>query len=158
MSQAGVKNLTEGSIYKQLIKLAMPLMATGFIQMAYMLTDMAWVGRLGSRELAAIGAVGIITWITSSLALIGKTAAEISIAQSIGSKDIDRAKKYASHAVTTSTLLSIGLSALLIILAPAIVSFYKLDADIATMGVNYLRIVMLGIPFYYLTYTFFRCL
>ncbi len=154
MSQSGIKNLTEGKIYKQIVGLAMPLMATGFIQMAYTLTDMAWVGRLGSRELAAIGAVGIITWIMSSLALIGKTGAEISIAQSIGRKEIDRARKYASHAVTISGLLSVAFSVLLILTAPTIVSFYKLEADIAAMATHYLQIVMVGIPFFYLSYTF----
>lgn len=129
-------------------------MATGFIQMAYTLTDMAWVGRLGSRELAAVGAVGIITWITSSLALLGKTAAEITIAQSIGSKNMAKARQYASHAVTSSTLLGIVFAILLFVGAPAIVSFYKLEADIAAMATNYLQIVGLGIPFYYMSYTF----
>ena len=38
----------------------MPIMATSFIQMAYSLTDMAWVGRLGSEAVAAIGSVGIL--------------------------------------------------------------------------------------------------
>lgn len=154
MSQSGVKNLTEGKIYKQLIQLALPIMATGFIQMAYTLTDMAWVGRLGSRELAAIGGVGIIIWITSSLTLIAKTAAEITIAQSIGSKDLDRAKKYASHTVSISTVLGISIAAILIASSPTIVSFYKLEADIAAMATDYLQIVGLGIPFYYLSYTF----
>ena len=44
----GAKNLTQGPINRQLFSLAMPIMATSFIQMAYSLTDMAWVGRLGS--------------------------------------------------------------------------------------------------------------
>lgn len=154
MLQSGIRVLTEGKIYKQLIQLALPIMATGFIQMAYTLTDMAWVGRLGSRELAAVGAVGIIIWITSSLALIGKTSAEITIAQSIGSKDLDKAKMYASHSVTVSTLLGIVFAALLFAGAPVIVSFYKLEADISAMAVNYLQIVGLGIPSYYISYTF----
>ena len=51
----GIKNLTHGSINRQLFNLAMPIMATSFIQMAYSLTDMAWVGRLGSEAVAAIG-------------------------------------------------------------------------------------------------------
>ena len=45
----GTKNLTQGPILKQLFTLAMPIMATSFIQMAYSLTDMAWVGRIGSE-------------------------------------------------------------------------------------------------------------
>ena len=55
----GTKNLTEGPIKKQLFNLALPIMGTSFIQMAYSITDMAWVGRLGSEAVAAIGAVGI---------------------------------------------------------------------------------------------------
>ena len=51
----GIKNLTQGPINRQLFNLAMPIMATSFIQMAYSLTDMAWVGRLGSEAVAAIG-------------------------------------------------------------------------------------------------------
>ena len=62
----GAKNLTEGAIGRQLFHLAMPIMGTSFIQMAYSLTDMAWVGRLGSESVAAIGAVGILTWMTNS--------------------------------------------------------------------------------------------
>ena len=50
----GIKNLTQGPINRQLFNLAMPIMATSFIQMAYSLTDMAWVGRLGSEAVAAI--------------------------------------------------------------------------------------------------------
>ncbi len=154
MRQTGVRILTEGKIFSQLVGLALPLMATGFIQMAYTLTDMAWVGRLGSRELAAIGAVGIIVWITQSFALIGKTAAEITIAQSIGSHNPGMAKAYASHAFTISAVLSIILASLLVSFGTSIVSFYKLEADIADMAAGYLRIVGTGIPFYYLSYTF----
>ena len=49
----GAKNLTEGPIVRQLFNLAMPIMGTSFIQMAYSITDMAWVGRLGSEAVAA---------------------------------------------------------------------------------------------------------
>ena len=72
----GIKNLTHGPINRQLFNLAMPIMATSFIQMAYSLTDMAWVGRLGSEAVAAIGSVGILTWMSGSnhFDLLGRTA------------------------------------------------------------------------------------
>lgn len=66
----GTKNLTKGPINRQLFNLAMPIMATSFIQMAYSLTDMAWVGRIGSEAVAAVGAVGILTWMSGSIALV----------------------------------------------------------------------------------------
>ncbi|MDL2222854.1 MATE family efflux transporter [Bacteroidales bacterium OttesenSCG-928-M11] len=154
MSQSGVKDLTEGKIFKQLIQLALPLMATSFIQMAYTLTDMAWVGRLGSREIAAIGAVGILTWLTTSLGLLTKIGAEISIAQSIGAKRLDKARIYASHTVTISALMGLFFAFLLIFGAKYIVSFFRLEEDISNMAIQYLQIVSVGIPLFYMSNTF----
>lgn len=37
----GIKNLTQGPIRRQLFNLALPIMGTSFIQMAYSITDMA---------------------------------------------------------------------------------------------------------------------
>ena len=68
----GIKDLTHGPINRQLFKLALPIMATSFIQMAYSLTDMAWVGRIGSEAVAVIGAVGILTWRSGSISLLNK--------------------------------------------------------------------------------------
>ena len=68
----GIKNLTQGPINRQLFNLAMPIMATSFIQMAYSLTDMAWVGRLGSEAVAAVGSVGILTWMSGSIFLFAR--------------------------------------------------------------------------------------
>ena len=85
----GTKNLTEGPIKKQLFNLALPIMGTSFIQMAYSITDMAWVGRLGSEAVAAIGAVGILTWMTTSISYLNKVGSEVSVAQSIGAREED---------------------------------------------------------------------
>lgn len=72
----GTKNLTKGPITRLLFNLAMPIMGTSFIQMAYSITDMAWVGRLGSESVAAIGAVGILTWMTNSISLLTGVGAQ----------------------------------------------------------------------------------
>ena len=39
-------DLTEGGIVEKLVKIAIPIMATSFIQIAYNLIDMMWVRRL----------------------------------------------------------------------------------------------------------------
>ena len=44
--------LTEGPILKALIALALPIMATSFLNTFYSITDMAWIGMLGSRAVA----------------------------------------------------------------------------------------------------------
>ena len=101
----GIKNLAQGPINKQLFNLAMPIMATSFIQMAYSLTDMAWVGRLGSEAVAAVGSVGILTWMSGSISLLNKVGSEVSVGQSIGAQNHEDARNFASHNITIALII-----------------------------------------------------
>ena len=150
----GAKNLTEGAIGRQLFHLAMPIMGTSFIQMAYSLTDMAWVGRLGSEAVAAIGAVGILTWMTNSLSYLNKVGAEVGVGQSIGARNMADARAYASHNLTLSLLIALCWGVLLFGLAHPIIGLYKLEEPIALQAVQYLRIVATAFPFVFLSAAF----
>ena len=150
----GIKNLTEGPILRQLFMLAMPIMATSFIQMAYSLTDMAWVGRLGSEAIAAVGSVGLLTWMTTSFALFNKVGSEVSVGQAIGMKDEVAAKGFATHNITLSLLISTVWASILFILATPIIGIYELESHIAVNATNYLRIVSTAFPFVFMSAAF----
>jgi putative MATE family efflux protein len=154
MSTAGVKNLTQGGIFSQLTRLAMPIMATSFVQMAYSLTDMAWVGRLGSPEVAAVGAVGILVWLTSSFAYLSKIGAEVSIGQSIGSGNLKEAGSYASHTSTIALIMGVSIASVLFFFNEFIISFFKLEPFISVMACEYLRIVSTSLPLVFMVLTF----
>ncbi|MCL1937478.1 MAG: MATE family efflux transporter [Candidatus Azobacteroides sp.] len=154
MSKTGVKNLGEGPIFGQLIRLASPIMAAGFIQMTYSLVDMLWIGHLGSKEMAAVGSMGIIVWWLSSVILLTKVGAEITIAQSIGAKRLEEARVYASHTVTLSLILGLALGVTLIFAARPLIGLFKLESDVAGMACEYLQIICVSLPAYYLAYTF----
>ena len=51
-------DLTQGSIFRSLWVMAVPLISASFVQMAYSMTDMLWLGHLGSDAVAAAGAAG----------------------------------------------------------------------------------------------------
>ena len=55
-------NLTKGPIMKTLVKLAVPIMASAFLGTLYNITDMAWIGLLGSKAVAGVGVGGMFTW------------------------------------------------------------------------------------------------
>jgi len=150
----GAKNLTEGPITRQLFNLAIPIMGTSFIQMAYSLTDMAWVGRLGSEAVAAIGAVGILTWMTNSISLLTKVGSEVSVGQSIGAQNAEDARRFASHNITIALIISLVWGALFFLFANPIIELYKLDTPIAEKAVEYLRIISTAFPFILLSYAF----
>ncbi|GHT68622.1 MATE family efflux transporter [Bacteroidia bacterium] len=154
MSPYGVRDLTEGNIFKQLISQALPIMATGFVLMGYTLMDMVWLGRLGSREMAAVGGMGIVLWFVDSVALLTKVGAEINIAQSIGLKDFERAKSFASHTITLASIIG-GLTAVaLVVFANPIISLFRFDAELADMSRDYLLICCLAEPAVFLFFTF----
>ena len=48
-------DLLNGNILTSLTELALPIMATSLVQTAYNLTDMAWIGMVGSDAGAALG-------------------------------------------------------------------------------------------------------
>ena len=150
----GTKNLTKGPINRQLFNLAMPIMATSFIQMAYSLTDMAWVGRIGSEAVAAVGAVGILTWMSGSIALLNKVGSEVSVGQSIGARNEQDARQFASHNISIALLISICWAALLFLFANPILRIFELKEHITENAVTYLRIVSAGLPFVFLSAAF----
>ena len=144
----GTRDLTYGPILRQLFKLAAPIMATSFIQMAYSLTDMAWVGRIGSEAVAAIGAVGILTWMSGSISLLNKVGSEVSVGQAIGQKDAERAVAFASHNITMSSILSGVWAIFLFLFAFPVMRTFGLQPGITEQAIHYLRIVALGLPFF----------
>ena len=51
-------NLTQGGILKKLLLVAVPIMGTQLMQMAYNLTDMFWLGRM-ENSVTAVAASGL---------------------------------------------------------------------------------------------------
>lgn len=149
-----IKNLTQGNILHQLIVLAMPLMAVSFIQMAYNMVDIAWIGRLGSKSVAAVGTVGLLMWMMNSFALLSKVSAEVTIGQSIGANRIDKAKLYASHTTTIAIVMGLFFASFFLLFPQLTISFFKLDTEITKEAVNYLKIISIGAPLMFLILNF----
>ena len=150
----GAKDLTHGAIFSPLVRLALPITATSFMQMLYHLTDMAWVGRMGSEQVAAIGSVGMLMWLISSFSSLSKIAAEVSIGQAIGANQPRKAMAFASHTTTISLLMSLILGATLFAGAGFVLSFFKLSPQILDDAVDYLHIVSTATPFSFLILNF----
>lgn len=141
-------DLLNGNIFKSLMTLAIPIMATSLIQMAYNLTDMIWIGRLGSSPVAAVGAASIYVNLSSAISGITRTGGQVKLAQSIGKNDIKSATTYAQVAIQLGVVLTLIYSVIMIVLVSPLIDFYKLNgADVITMAENYLTIISFGLVF-----------
>ena len=61
-------DLTSGPILKTLAELALPIMASSLLGTAYNITDMAWIGLLGSKAVAGVGVGGMYVWLSQCTA------------------------------------------------------------------------------------------
>ena len=144
-------NLTEGEITSTLTKLALPIMGTSFIQMAYSLTDTMWLGRASTKAVAAAGTSGNLMWFGSGLILIAQVGLGVSVAQSYGRNDMDDVKKYISYGFQLDVFIAILYSLLLFIFNSQIIGFFNLnDPEVIRMAEEYLRIIAIGIIFHFI--------
>ena len=100
-------DLTNGSIGNKLIKLSLPIMGTSFIQMAYNLVDMLWVGKAGSDAVAAVGTAGFFPWLSMAFIMLSRVGGEVKVAQSVGENNINNTKLYIKSALENNIILSI---------------------------------------------------
>ncbi|WP_342633585.1 MATE family efflux transporter [Ilyobacter polytropus] len=141
-------DMTQGSISKGLLKMAFPVMATSFLQMAYNLTDMFWIGRTGSSSVAAVGSAGFYVWFSFAFILVSKIGAEVRVSQSIGGKNFSRAKDYARNALQMNFMLSVFYGTLVYFFSDKLIGFFNLgDQSVISMAVSYLKIIVLGMIF-----------
>ena len=140
--------LTEGSIFHALLKLALPTIATSFVQMAYGLIDMIWVGRLGSGAVAAIGTSGFFTWLANAFILIPRIGAEVGVAQSVGRQDKEGVARAIRHSIQLILALIVLYAAGLFALRDPLLRFYRLGEEIQGMASTYLAIICVGLPFF----------
>ena len=127
--------------------MALPLISASFVQMAYSMTDMLWLGHLGSDAVAAAGAAGFFVWLCNALSFMTKIGAEITVSQSVGARDYKRAAEYAGHAVSLVSVLALLYICILVVAAPALIGLFHFEEGVAAQAVRYLRIVAPGLFF-----------
>lgn len=148
-------DLTEGNIIKRLVALSLPIMGTSFIQMAYNMIDMIWVGRIGSSAVASVGTAGFFTWFAMAFVIISKMGAEIKVSQNIGRKDYKAAKNYVNAAIQINIALSILYSLVMLLFNGPLIGFFNLgDAEVINMAKTYLVAIVFGLPFYFINPVF----
>ncbi len=146
-----ITNLTEGKIRSTLVKLALPIMGTGFIHMAYNLTDIIWLGRLSTEAVAAAGAAGFYLWLGTSLVMISQVGVGVNVAQCYGKGDMESAKKYISNGFQLDFFIAVMYSLFLILFRHQLIGFFNLqDENVIKMAVDYLTIIGIGITFHFL--------
>jgi putative MATE family efflux protein len=87
-----LKDLTQGSVVGNLIRMSAFLMASMLGQALYLLADMYWVGRLGKESVAAVGLAANLMALTLALTQMMGVGTTTLISHAAGVKNQDRAR------------------------------------------------------------------
>lgn len=140
--------LIRGTISKALIKLAIPIMATSFIEMTYNLVDMMWIGRIGGEEVTSVGTAGYFIWILISIGMITRIGAEVFVSQSFGRRDNENRLIYIRSSLQLGILIVLVYSLLVFIFSENLIGFFEIKSEkIIYDGIRYLRTIVMFMIF-----------
>ena len=146
-------DLTEGDILQTLTRLALPIMGSSFIQMAYNLFDMKFVGSISYQAVTAVGTASFFLMISQSLIMLFRVGAEVHVAQSLGKGEKEKASVYATTSLKLGLFLSIVYSLAGFIFRREFINFFQIKAvAVVSMGIDYLSIIVISLPLMFMNY------
>lgn len=143
-------NLLEGKVLTTLLRLAGPLMGTAFVQMAYNLTDIAWIGRLGTDAVAAAGQIGFLIWLSTSFMLIPRVGLGVLSSQTYGRADREETKKIFTNGIFMAIVMGLSYALIVFLLRKPIIGFYRLGEPVQTLANQYLTLMSIGFVFFFI--------
>ena len=134
-------DLLNGNILTSLSELALPIMATSLVQTAYNLTDMAWIGMVGSDAVAAVGAAAMYTWLSSGVAALARMGGQVKSAHAYGEGNRREAVQYGKGALQLALVLAAAYGIITNLFAGPLIGFFHLNSSLVVKdAIVYLRI------------------
>ena len=144
-------DLTQGSIVRHILKMALPMFVGMLFQVAYFLIDLYFVAGVGDAAIAGVNTAGNMTFIVMAVTQVLGVGTTTLIAQAVGRKD----HADANLVFNQSMLISMLCGVLTLLLGYALVGPYMqgMGADEATRvaGISYLVWYLPGLALQYPT-------
>lgn len=151
-------DLTQGNILRLLLKLALPIMGSQLVLMAYSLTDIAWLGRINSDAVASVAAASFVMWFGQTVAYMTKIGAEVTVSQAMGRRNPYRVIQLSQHALFVSFVIGVIYSIIALFISRPIVEVFDFDKKhVVEDSVLYLRTIAPGMLFAFINPTFTGC-
>lgn len=138
--------LTKGPIVSTMIRLALPLMATAFVYLAYTLTDIFWIGRLGVEQVAATGTIGYFIWLADSLVQLTRVGVSIFASRAFGENDVIKGYRTIWNGLVFSVVLALLYASGFYIFQSPLILFFHLGPQATQYALDYLSVVIFAFP------------
>ena len=142
------RDLTSGSVWKNIVYFSLPYLLSYFLQTLYGLADLFIVGQfdgVASTTAVSIGSqvMHMLTVMIVGLAM-GTT---VNIGRAVGARDSQKASKVVGNTTVLFVGVSVVLAVVLLVLVQPIVRVMSTPAEAVEGTVRYLTICFIGIPF-----------
>ncbi len=147
-------DLTQGSLLRHLLQLAVPITFGYILQDAFNIVDMIFVGRLGPAAIAAVGVSGNLLRLIGVFSLGISTGAGIMVAQYLGARNHAQAGYVAMQAILLAFFVAIGIGIVGYPLADfGLRAVRTTDLEVIQLGTTYIQIILVGISTMFLSMT-----
>lgn len=142
-------NLTEGKISNVLFKFALPFILMNILHVSYGLTDLFVIGQFTKDSSGVVGVtVGSAIIILFMFFVFGFTAGlTVLVGRAYGAKNYREMDRIVYTAMTLFLLVGIGITLILLLFSPILVSWMYTPPDAVDETIKYIRINALGILF-----------
>ncbi len=139
-------NLTQGTLWKQMILFAIPILLSNIFQLLYNTADTIIVGNaIGTNALAAVGAGGQLVTMVVGFSLGFSNGSSVVIARNFGAGEKDKIEKAVHTALCSALIGGVVLTVLAELLVPFILRLINTPDTVFDMAVLYLRLYFLGL-------------
>lgn len=140
-------DMCSGPLLKKVLQFALPLMATGILQLLYNAADIIVVGRFaGKTALAAVSSTGSLINLIVNLFMGLSVDASVVVARRYGAGDYAGVNKVLHTAVTLSIVSGILVGIVGFSLSRTLLEMMDSPEDVIDQATLYLRIYFVGIP------------
>lgn len=142
------KNLTTGSVLKNVILFSLPYLLSYFLQTLYGMADLFIIGQFGTVADTTSVSVGSQVMHMITVMIVGLAmGTTVCIGQAVGARDSKKASKNVGNTAVLFMSVSLALTALLLILVKPIVAVMSTPKEAVEGTAAYLTICFIGIPF-----------
>lgn len=155
------RELLNGSITKNLIKMSLPTMIGYMFQSFYDIVDIMWVGKISSSAVAGVTIFSTVFWLAEVLNEIIGTSSVSLISQSFGTGDDEKTSLAIEQTLTFKALVAVIAGIIMLIILKPLLKFFTNDSVVLSSALNYGYIRVFFLPVMFSSYTIntaFRCI
>lgn len=142
------KNLTSGSVWKNVVCFSLPYLLSYFLQTLYGMADLFIIGQFGGVEQTTAVSIGSQVMHMITVMIVGLSmGSTVIIARAVGAEDKKSASCTVGNTATLFMLISLGLALILLVFARQIVFAMSTPEQAVDGTFLYLSICFAGIPF-----------